>query len=85
MKSQMKSQAASLYCHNEIKMTDKKNDGTVSDEDCYFTCVSCNLLARKVDGGRCIECYRKEFDSKTGKRKAKPHIDRFLANDPIEW
>jgi hypothetical protein len=69
----------------EVKMSDKKTDGIVSDEDCYFTCISCDRPARKVDVGRCIECYNKEFDSKTEKKKAKPHIDRFLANDPIEW
>ena len=69
----------------EVKLSGKKTDGTIEDEDCYFTCISCDRPARKVDAGRCIECYNDEFDSKTGKQKAKPHIDRFLANDPIEW
>jgi len=69
----------------EVKMSNIKTDGVISDEDCYFTCIVCNQKARKVDSGRCIECYNKEFDNKTGKRKAKPHIDRFLANDPVDW
>jgi hypothetical protein len=69
----------------EVKVSNIKTDGVISDEDCYFTCIVCNQKARKVDSGRCIECYNKEFDNKTGKRKAKPHIDRFLANDPVDW
>ena len=53
----------------------KKDDRVISDEDCYFTCIVCDRKARKVDGGRCIECYNKEWNKS----------DRFLANDPIDW
>ena len=62
----------------------KKYD-VINDEDCYFTCAICDKPARKVDMGRCIECYNKEFDDEIRRSKAKPHIDRFLANDPIDW
>ena len=59
-------------------MSDRKleeYDIVISDEDCYFTCVVCDQPARKVDRGRCIECYNKEREK----------TDRFLANDPIDW
>ena len=49
------------------------------------TCIVCDQKARKVDNGRCIECYNKEYNSKNNRLKVKPHIDRLLANDPIDW
>ncbi len=57
----------------------EKDDGIISDEDCYFTCIVCYQKARKVYSGKCVECCRKD------RYKAKLHIDRFLANDPIDW
>ena len=69
----------------EAKVSRRKNNGTIDDEDCYFTCIACDLPARKVDNGKCIECYNEEFDRERKKSKAKPHIDRFLANDPVDW
>jgi len=63
----------------------KEDDRVISDEDCYFTCIVCDQKARKVDNGRCIECYNKEYNRKQNRLKVKPHIDRFLANDPVDW
>jgi hypothetical protein len=63
----------------------KKDNGIISDDDCYFTCIACDQKARKVYKGKCVECCRKEHYKVKSKVKAKPHIDRFLANDPADW
>ena len=63
----------------------EKDNGIISDDDCYFTCIVCNQKARKVYTGKCVECCRKEPHKVKGKVKAKPHSYRFLANDPIDW
>ena len=58
-------------------MSNKKYN-VIDDDDCYFTCIICDQKARKVDRGRCIECYNKEYNKQKD-------ADRFLANDPIDW
>ena len=57
----------------------EKDNEIISDDDCCFTCIVCNKKARKVYTGKCVECCRKD------RYDAKPLVERFLANDPIDW
>ena len=59
-----------------------EDDKGANDEGYYYMhCSSCNLKTEHESSG-CIRCA--DNASKT-RSKAKPHIDRFLANDPIDW
>ncbi len=63
----------------------EKDNRVISDDNCYFVCIACDQRARKVYSGKCVECCNKERDKVKSKVKANPHIDRFLANDPVDW
>lgn len=71
------------YCNQHLMPGE--DDRGANDEGYYYDyCSICNAKTEHEDES-CIECWNKNLDKKRKETKAKPYIDRFLANDPIDW